>query len=157
LVSIGKLNDHRFMAMFADGKCTIYAPGGELVGESVSSNGKTPRPMVREKATVGEAAALETVMLDQLHRRMGHISPWVACHMGAKGFATRVRLENDRPQDIFCESCVYAKAMRKPVPKEGQEGSRAKVFGEEVHSDLWDPAPVQSLRGKHYYVSFIDN
>jgi hypothetical protein len=105
----------------------------------------------------GEAAALETITLDQLHKRMGHISPKVARHMVMKGFATGVRLENDGPQDIFCESCIYAKATRKPVPKERQEGSRAKVFGEVVHSDLWGPAPVQSLRGKRYYVSFIDD
>ncbi|KAJ3997074.1 hypothetical protein F5050DRAFT_1555018, partial [Lentinula boryana] len=96
------------------------------------------------------------ISLDQLHRRMGHISPKVARHMVTKGFVTGVKLDNEGPQDIFCESCVYAKATRKPVAKERKEGSRAEKFGEEVHSDLWGPAPVQSLRGKRYYISFID-
>ena len=57
---------------------------------------------------------------------------------------------------VFCESCVYAKAMHKPVPKE-QEGNRATEFGEEVHLDLWGPSPVTTLHGRHYYVSFTDD
>ncbi|PPR00726.1 hypothetical protein CVT24_000950 [Panaeolus cyanescens] len=43
------------------------------------------------------------------------------------------------------------------VWKNVREGDRAKEFGDEVHSDLWGPAPVETLRGKKYYVSFIDD
>jgi hypothetical protein len=37
------------------------------------------------------------------------------------------------------------------------EGKHAKVFGGEVHSDLWGPAPVESKGGKHYYIMFTDD
>lgn len=156
LISMGRLDDHGFSATFADGKCTIRGPDGDLVGEVP----KTNRGLYRvDRGGVEEdgVAAVETVSLDQLHRRMGHISPKVARHMVTKGFVTGVKLDNEGLQDIFCESCVYAKATRKPVTKKREEGSRAKKFGEEVHSDLWGPAPVQSLRGKRYYISFIDD
>jgi transposase InsO family protein len=36
-------------------------------------------------------------------------------------------------------------------------GEGAKAFGEEVHSDVWGPARVETKGGKHYYVTFIDN
>lgn len=156
LISMGKLDDHGFSATFADGKCTIRGPDGDPVGEVPKTKGglyRVDRGGVEEEGV----AAVETISLDQLHRRMGHISPKVARHMVTKGFVTGVKLDNEGLQDIFCESCVYAKATRKPVAKERKEGSRAKKFGEEVHSDLWGPAPVQSLRGKRYYISFIDD
>lgn len=89
LISIGKLDDHGFMATFADGKCTIHLPSGELVGE-VPKNQRGAYRVDQEKVEGGDAAALEMVMLDQLHRHMGHISPRVTCHMVTKGFAMGV-------------------------------------------------------------------
>ena len=38
-----------------------------------------------------------------------------------------------------------------------QEGERADVFGGEVHSDVWEPALVESKGGRRYYVTFIDD
>ena len=88
---------------------------------------------------------------------MGHISPKIAQKLVDDGFVTGVHLEMTPSGDpFFCKSCVYAKAMRKPIPKE-QEGKRAKVFGGEVHSDLWGPALVESKGGKHYYITFTDD
>ncbi|KAJ3740422.1 hypothetical protein DFH05DRAFT_1368738, partial [Lentinula detonsa] len=77
------------------------------------------------------------ITLDQLHRRMGHISPKVAQMMVKNGFATGVKLDGLGPQDIFCESCVYAKATRKPIAKERKGENWATSFSEEVHTDLW--------------------
>ena len=57
---------------------------------------------------------------------------------------------------VFCESCVYAKATQKSVLK-AREGECAKKFGEEVHSDLWGPAPVKSKGGKRYYITYTDD
>jgi hypothetical protein len=51
---------------------------------------------------------------------------------------------------------VYVKATCKPVAKVRQ-GEHATEFAGQVYSDLWGPAPVVTLRGKCYYVSFIDD
>jgi hypothetical protein len=32
----------------------------------------------------------------------------------------------------------------------------AKELGDEVHSDVWGPAPVRSIDGKEYFVTFTD-
>ena len=56
----------------------------------------------------------------------------------------------------LCQSCVYAKATRKSIPKTC-DSKHAKNFGKEVHSDLWRPAPIETKRGWHYYITFIDD
>jgi len=88
--------------------------------------------------------------------RMGHISPGIARKLVENGLVTGVRIEDSPDGVVFCESCVYAKATRKPIPKQ-REGERSTEFGGEVHSDLWGPAPVATLRGRRYYVTFTDD
>jgi len=102
-------------------------------------------------------SAKEVLTLDQFYHRMGHISPGVAHHLVKKGFVTSVRLEPMPSGDpVFCESCVYAKATQKSVPK-AREGKCAKIFDEKVYSDLWGPAPVESKEGKRYYITYMDD
>jgi hypothetical protein len=55
-----------------------------------------------------------------------------------------------------CDSCEYAKAHRKPIQKEWEEPQVTDI-GEEVHSDLWGPSPVQTINGREYYVSYTDD
>ena len=92
---------------------------------------------------------------------MGHISPETAWKLIKDKMVMGVRLEytpyyTPYGQPFFCTSCVYAKATRKPIPKM-QEGERVDVFGGEVHSDVWGPAPVESKGGRRYYVTFIND
>ena len=87
---------------------------------------------------------------------MGHISLKTACCLVEKGLVTGIRLEPNGDQEFFCESCVYAKATHLSVPK-NREGSCAIKFGNEVHSDLWGPAPVETKGKHHYYITYTDN
>ena len=88
---------------------------------------------------------------------MGHISPEIAQKLVSQGLVTGVHLETiDSGDKFFCESCIYAKSSRKPIQKV-RGGERATEFGEEVHSDLWGPAPVESRGGKRYYITFTDD
>src|SRR5882762_2518485 len=96
-----------------------------------------------------------TVM--ELHRRLGHVAPDVARRQVENGLVSGIMLRPDGNDITFCDSCTYAKATRKPVPKERDPGHRATSFGLEVHSDVWGPAPVQTLSHRQYYVSFTDD
>src|SRR5882762_5597950 len=87
---------------------------------------------------------------------MGHISPGIAKKLVENGLVTGVRINDSSDGVVFCKSCVYAKATQKPVAKE-REGERATEFGGEVHTDLWGPAPVATIRGRRYYVTFTDD
>ena len=154
LVSIGRLDECGYSATFEGGKCTIRDVGGETIGKFPKS-GKGLYKVVHDD---GEStfAVTEKLTVMELHRRMGHISPGIAKKLVENGLVTGVRIDDSSDGVIFCESCVYAKATRKPVAKE-REGERATEFGGEIHSDLWGPAPVPTIRGRRYYVTFTDD
>ena len=154
LVSIGKLDDMGFSITFSGGKCSIRGPDGEQIGE-VPKSGRGLYKVQHEKDDEAKMVE-ETLTLDLLHRCLGHISPKSAQKLINNGFITGLHLESSPNADFFCESCVYAKATRKSVPKT-QEGKHAKEFSGEIHSDVWGPAPVESKGGKHYNITFMDD
>ena len=65
-----------------------------------------------------------------------------------------VTLEADS-KVVVCKSCELVKGERKAVSKV-QEMEQCTTV-EEIHSNLWGPAPVESINHKHYYVSFMDD
>ena len=154
LVSIGKLDKQGYKFLFGDGKMTMHDRDGETIGEVL----KTEKGVYKviHDGDDGSYAATEPITLMEFHRRMGHISPAVAKKLAEKGMATGLRVDTSSGEMVFCESCVYAKATRKPIAKERQ-GERAKEFGDEIHTDLWGPAPVATLRGRRYFVTFTDD
>ena len=88
---------------------------------------------------------------------MGHILAGIMRRLVDNGFVTGICLELLSPHEpYFCESCVYAKATCKPIPK-ARAGECATKFGDEVHSDLWGPAPVETKGGRRYYITFTDD
>jgi hypothetical protein len=87
---------------------------------------------------------------------MEHISPGITKKLVENGLVTGVRMDDSSDGVVFCKSCVYTKATREPVMKE-HEGECTTEFGGEVHTDLWGPAPVATIHGHCYYVTFIDD
>ena len=54
----------------------------------------------------------------------------------------------------LCEHCIYGKQNRVSFTS---KSIRAKGILELVHSDVFGPVSVASLRGSRYYVFFIDD
>ena len=151
LVSVGYLDDEGFSVKFGGRKCKITDPNGVIVGQVP----KNKKGLYWVEHYAGSAnVMMEELTLDQLHWRMGHISPKSAQKLISQGLVTGIFLDMTDPvKPFFCESCVYAKSSCKPISKV-REGEQAKEFGGEVHSDLWGPAPVESKGGKKYYITF---
>ena len=57
---------------------------------------------------------------------------------------------------LFVSPVNGKKGLRKEITKV-REGERCAVVGKQVHSNLWGPAPVESINWKKYYVSFTDD
>src|ERR1700678_3771725 len=86
---------------------------------------------------------------------MGHIALETAKQMVSSGAIEGIEI--DLASVIQqCDSCEYAKATHKPIKKDCQT-PRAAKFGDEIHSDVWGPSPVQTPGHKNYYVSFTDD
>ena len=151
---MGQLNEAGFFATFGGGECVITDPDGNQIG-SIPKTSKCLYKVVHEGEVI--AVAEEILTPEQFHRRMGHVSIKTTCKLVNGKRVQGVRLDGTPdPDKFFCESCVYAKATRKPVPKKRQ-GDRAKDFADEIHSDLWGKSPIESKGGKHYWITFTDD
>jgi hypothetical protein len=155
LVSIGRLDELGYSATFADGKCTLRDSAKEIVGQ-IPRTSKGLYRVVHDASSGSIHAALEMVMVMELHRRMGHIAPSAARRLAENGLVSSIKVDLSSGEPTFCESCVYAKATQKPIRKTC-EGDQATEFAEEIHTDLWGPAPVATLGGRRYYISFTDD
>ncbi|KIO08044.1 hypothetical protein M404DRAFT_78898, partial [Pisolithus tinctorius Marx 270] len=155
LVSIGRLDQLGYSVTFAEGTCTIRNPADDVVGRIPKSKAGLYR-VIHDDDCDSINAAAETITVMELHRRMGHISPSVTRCLAEKGLVSGLKFDLSKDEPTFCKACVYAKATRKPVAKE-RVGERAAEFAEEVHTDLWGPAPVETLGGRRYYITFTDD
>jgi len=154
LVSMGQLDEAGFFATFGGGECVIIDPDGNQIG-SIPKTAKRLYKVIHEGEII--AVAKEVLTPEQFHRRMGHVSIKTTCKLVDGKHVLGVRLDGTPdPDKFFCESCVYAKATRKPVPKK-REGDRAQNFADEIHSDLWGKAPIESKGGKRYWITFTDD
>jgi hypothetical protein len=99
--------------------------------------------------------ANEVLTIDELHRRMGHISHSAARVLMQKKLVSGIELDESSKPTV-CESCEWAKGVWKEIQKT-RNGDRAAAVGDEVHLDLWGPAPVETINRKQYYISFTDD
>ena len=151
IVSICRITKAGCTVSFGGDSCTIKNKQGATIGIiPASSNG-----LYKVHHTYVAAVPAEHVGLLALHRRLRHIAPSTICVLMKSSAIEGLQLIDDRSAFI-CDSCEHAKTMRKPIRKE-REAPLADSFGMEVHTDLWGPAPISSLGGHKYYVTFTDD
>ncbi|KAE8677858.1 cytochrome P450 71A9-like [Hibiscus syriacus] len=119
-----------------------------LKGEKIAANlymlkGET---LVEAEASVVSCSS-DSAML--WHQKLGHMS-----EQGMKVFMEQKLLPGLTKVSLpLCEHCITSKQHRL---KFNTSNSRGKSVLELVHSDVWQ-APVTSLGGAKYFVSFIDD
>ena len=92
--------------------------------------------------------------LMQLHECMGHIAFSTLQTMISKGMVHGIKVIPSSEKE-FCDTCVKAKITRQSFPNESK--TQVLKYGERIHTDVWGSAHVESLSGKRYYVSFMDD
>ena len=155
LVSIGKITNSGCSVLFYGDVCHIFNDSRTLLAEIRKENGLyrtyTPHP----EPTSYAAKVTEVLTIDELHRRLGHVGHAAARILVEKGLVQGVELDPES-QPSFCESCEWGKGHRKAIQRV-REDERAAMVGEEIHSDVWGPAPVETINRKEYFVSFTDD
>ena len=72
------------------------------------------------------------------------------------GTVTGITLDEAHKLMGTCDSCEYAKLTHKPIGKL-RDPLRQSNLGDEVHTNLWGPSPVQTGGHSRYYASFTDD
>jgi hypothetical protein len=160
LISVGRLDKAGYVTTFGQGKCEIRDSDGKRIG-TVPRSMKNLYRVIHQSVEPSSSANSTSTATTQLtpmevHRHFGHIVPAVAKCLVTHSFVTGVELDISGDKPTFCKSCVYVKSRCQSMPKVRQ-GECATSFGEEIHSDVWGPSPVESLGGHHYFVTFTDN
>lgn len=151
LLSLGQLDDGGCKTRIENGIMKIVK--GTLVvmkAEKVAANlymlmGETHKEA--ELAVAVSSSGEESTML--WHRKLGHMT-----ERGLKILSERKLLPGLTKVSLpFCEHCVISKQHRL---KFGTSTAKSKGILDLIHSDVWK-APVLSLGGARYFVSFIDD
>ena len=155
LVSISKIASAGSTVVFTGNFCRIYNKNRVMIGE-IKVKGGLYRVHYSASGVEGYSVQTNEILtVDELHRRLGHVSHERAKHLVKKGSVEGIELQAG-DEATTCEPCESAKGARKAVTKV-REGGRCPAVGDEIHSDLWGKAPVESINHKLYYVSFTDD
>src|ERR1700677_1090404 len=152
IVSIGRIVSAGYSVSFENGSCNIRKEQDRKIVGSIPANGNG---LYKVEHALTAGAALEQVNIHTLHRRLGHASLDSIRNLVRNNAVVGLQIIDDH-SPFFCDSCAYAKTTRKPIRKE-RSTSSARAFGDEVHTDLWGPAPLLSLGGRRYYISLTDD
>lgn len=155
LVSISRIAAAGSTVVFTGNICKIYNKERIVVGVIKVKGGLYRVYTSSSEAGAHVVSTKEALSIDELHRYLGHVSHERARLLVKKGLVEGVELRAETEATI-CESCEWAKGMRKAITKVREE-ERSAAVGEEIHSDLWGPAPVETIARKKYYVSFTDD
>ena len=153
LISVSRLDAGGCSLKVKDGKCKIWAPDGKRIGLIDQVNGLYQFD-TNGKAREHAMAAKLNVSLTELHELMGHVSMDAAKSLVEQNAVVGIKLRDQTP--TFCEACVHAKQQKKAIPDQ-RTSPRSSSYGDLIHTDVWGPARVSTLRGKQYFISFTDD
>jgi hypothetical protein len=145
IVSISRITNASYEATFSKRSCKIKNKSGKTIGEIPASANHLYKVEHAFTAASANQITVEHIDIHTLHRRLGHIAVDTIRALISNGAITGIRIIDDGSL-IICDSCKYAKLMRKPI-KSKQLAPPANRFGEEIHSDVWGPSPTNSLGG----------
>ena len=151
VVSIGKIAQAGYSVSFDNNQCKIRNGRDKVIGNIPATMGG----LYKVEHALMAGAALEQVNIHTLHRRLGHVSFDTIRSLVNTNAVTGLHII-DEGKPFFCSSCEYAKATRKIIRSE-RTAPQAPAFGDEIHSDVWGPSPLESKGGRKYYISFTDD
>jgi len=154
LVSISRIAAAGSTVVFSGDSCRLFNASRKLVGKVEMSQGLYRVYTAREEPAGYAGRVKELLTIDELHRRLGHIAHDAVRRLVDNGLVKGIELDLES-KPTFCSSCEWGKGHRKAIQKV-REDEEPDDVGDEVHSDLWGPASVETINRKEYFVSFTD-
>ena len=158
LLSVGCMTRHGVRTVFDKSGFSMRARSGKVIISGRMSPNHLYVFNARSTLANGEASVADALPegseMDLLHRRMGHVGAESIKKLKKLNGVHGLKVKSD---DVltFCSICAKSKSARKKFPKGG--GTRAKRRLGLVHSDVWGPNKVLTMKGFRYFVSFIDD
>ncbi|GJZ85112.1 retrotransposon protein, putative, ty1-copia subclass [Tanacetum coccineum] len=150
LISLGTLEKEGYTVKMQSGKIKVIN-GSRVILSGIRRDNCVYSLDGHAMAGELNASVEEKDSLAQVwHKRLGHISEaglQVLEKQGLFGKESLGKLD-------FCENCVLGKSHRVRFGV-GRHTTQGVV--DYVHSDLWGPSQVESLGGKRYFLSIIDD
>ena len=143
------------IVQFGKTRCWIRSgPHGKLLGTGslVDKLYKLNCRSVSQEQGLAAAEGLKE--LNMWHQRLGHINEQQLKEMARKELVTGLKFKSTAELS-FCEACVKGKSHRKPFRSVGGIRSSRKL--QLIHSDVCGPMQTESIGGRKYFVTFIDD
>lgn len=170
LISVSRFDDAGCYSLFCNGRCVTFQVKDDyqllhnalLKGQVVFTGTRGADRLyyldVPQRSTESSYAASTTSpsKLEILHQRLGHLNYHAIRGMVRKGVVGGVKLSEKELafEPPMCAACAQGKITRASFPL---SETRANRFLGLVHSDLWGPAPVNSLAGHRYVMTITDD
>lgn len=154
LLSVGEIVKNDNVIIFSKNGCKVYDSSRKVIATGSLVNNMFKLDKVQSSNFVVENgfACVNTAthtksMTDAilLHRRLGHAS--FSNKIFLKAFGQKVK-------DLKCVTCIKGKQTKLPFPSGNNRTTRILEL---VHSDVCGPMSVNSIGGKRYFVTFIDD
>jgi transposase InsO family protein len=150
-VLVAALDEEGYHAHIGAGHLDLTSPKGDCIGHIPRTQGR----LYKVVHTSESANAVESMLLMELHRCLGHIAPSSARKLVQSHAIVGIELDPDS-QETDCDAYIFARATRLPVPKV-RVSPPAQHFGDEIHTDVWGPNPVATRQGRRYFATFTDD
>ncbi len=158
LLSVGRITQAGYSLDFKDEECRIFDKKHHQIGSIPHVNGlyrlRVPVPHP-EAHHIDDGPRIVTP--DELHRLMGHLPVDAAKKLVKDQLVDGLELDEGSPTSKDqCPSCLHGRMTRKAVSK-SRENDASGGVGDQVHSDVWGPATIETPQHKKYYVTFTDD
>lgn len=141
------------VVQFGHSRCWIRGKNGQLCGMGTLTNNmyELDCELAMEHASVASAQEND---LNIWHQRLGHLNERQLKELVQKKLVTGAKIPK-MANLSFCEGCVEGKMDRKSFKPVGEIRSTRKL--QLVHSDVCGPMQTESIGGRKYFVTFIDD
>ena len=155
LLSVSRLTHDCMIVTFVNNQCQISDKDNRVIASSIKDMSDLYRLTSRFNYVVSANSAISDPKL--WHARLGHLNTNAMQQLVRKQMADGLPAALPTTDDDIgvCEGCALGKSHRAAMPQQGT--SRATRLLELVHTDICGPMKVDSLGGKKYFITFIDD